>query len=119
MRRAGLYCLASLALAAVCAATDDRKRAPSGFTGVRGKKSVAPDAPFADPDSGQQDKRAPSGFMGMRGKKPYPLALYEEAEAYKRAPSGFLGMRGKKDAELVNYGEVPAVVRLENEKEEG
>uniref|UniRef100_A0AAG5DUV6 Uncharacterized protein n=1 Tax=Anopheles atroparvus TaxID=41427 RepID=A0AAG5DUV6_ANOAO len=62
------------------------KRAPTGFTGMRGR-------------------RIPSGFNGMRGKKSLSLfswnnqALQSAPKSYrdgKRAPSGFLGMRGKK-----------------------
>lgn len=62
------------------------KRAPTGFTGMRGR-------------------RIPSGFNGMRGKKSLSLfswnnqALQADPKSYrdgKRAPSGFLGMRGKK-----------------------
>ncbi|XP_058122651.1 uncharacterized protein LOC131264365 [Anopheles coustani] len=62
------------------------KRAPTGFTGMRGR-------------------RIPSGFNGMRGKKSLSLfswnnqALQADPKSYrdgKRAPSGFIGMRGKK-----------------------
>lgn len=62
------------------------KRAPTGFTGMRGR-------------------RIPSGFNGVRGKKSFSLfswnnqALRADPKSYrdgKRAPSGFLGMRGKK-----------------------
>ncbi|KYB25859.1 tachykinin [Tribolium castaneum] len=106
----------------VCAAEDHHKRAPSGFTGVRGKKSI-PDSAYStgnsDSDSipelkavdivsdlGAVDKRAPSGFMGMRGKKPFSLweGTYPDG-VFKRAPSGFMGMRGKKDMEFANYDE--------------
>lgn len=99
-------------------AAEIEKRAPLGFTGVRGKKS-ANDSPYTDTtsdessqssrilvedNSGDIDKRAPSGFLGMRGKKPfeeynpldYPLGYF------KRAPSGFFGVRGKK--EMDEYG---------------
>ncbi|RZC41372.1 hypothetical protein BDFB_014566, partial [Asbolus verrucosus] len=104
----------------VCATEEHHKRAPSGFTGVRGKKSI-PDSAYSAGNSesdvtselkaedvisdvGAVNKRAPSGFMGMRGKKPYPVweGTYPE-EVYKRAPSGFMGMRGKKDMEFTNY----------------
>lgn len=88
----------------VTATEDQNKRAPSGFTGVRGKK-LMPDVAYVDFKNAFAEKRAP-GFVGM----PFPEALYQEPEAtYKRAPSGFLGMRGKKDMELANYGE-----RLQN-----
>lgn len=99
---------------------------PSGFTGVRGKKSIS-DSAYSEPtqtveevNSGQAeivngrdatsnvisgpvlDKRAPSGFMGMRGKKPIDEWVAANQPEYsmgyfKRAPSGFLGMRGKKE----------------------
>lgn len=54
------------------------KRAPSGFMGMRGKKSGSDtfdDEEIDDPQvfdynyNSIYDKRAPSGFMGMRGKK--------------------------------------------------
>ncbi|KAF5290485.1 hypothetical protein FQA39_LY03589 [Lamprigera yunnana] len=100
--------LISFAFSNVCATEQTKRRAPSGFTGVRGKKSIS-DGAYSDTSQLQTDtsdatldesKRAPSGFMGMRGKKLYPEfdALGEE----KRAPSGFLGMRGKKDDDLNN-----------------
>lgn len=104
-------------------AEDHHKRVPSGFTGVRGKKSIPEgaydeqDAPEASktpeeqhPEQQRVEKRAPSGFMGMRGKKPYGYGepwegSYQFQDAvYKRAPSGFMGMRGKKDNELFGYG---------------
>jgi hypothetical protein len=106
----------------VCTAEEHHKRAPSGFTGVRGKKSI-PDSAYSTgnaesdatselkadvvSDVGAVNKRAPSGFMGMRGKKPYPVweGTYPD-EVYKRAPSGFMGMRGKKDMEFTNYGKI-------------
>lgn len=85
--------------AELCAAAEEHhKRAPSGFTGVRGKKSI-PDSAYSDEtatdtlsnsveilpsdaktvvdvisDVGPVHKRVPSGFMGMRGKKMYPNA---------------------------------------------
>lgn len=62
-------------------------RAPSGFSGVRGKK--APSG-FA----GLRGKKAPSGFTGLRGKKaPSGFAGLRG----KKAPSGFAGLRGKKN----------------------
>ncbi|XP_050299773.1 tachykinins [Anthonomus grandis grandis] len=107
-----------LLLVTCCAAEEEhRKRAPAGFTGVRGKKSisdetynvsleenslqqeVSPQEPVVNlPINYVMEKRAPSGFFGMRGKKPwnYPWINYPE-EMFKRAPMGFVGMRGKKD----------------------
>ncbi|XP_065159244.1 tachykinins isoform X2 [Atheta coriaria] len=102
----------TLLLATVCLVTgsDSHKRAPSGFTGVRGKKSIT-DSEYANveypaekrvsagffgdqqkPFDGWAEKRVPaSGFLGVRGKKD------SENDFDKRAPSGFLGMRGKKE----------------------
>lgn len=102
--------------------SETSKRAPSGFTGVRGKKSVEDSAfselktSVAENDSGQNEmlngavreesnpinsfeKRAPSGFLGVRGKKPNAWYYQQELSDgyYKRAPSGFLGVRGKKE----------------------
>ncbi|XP_053674781.1 tachykinins-like [Anopheles nili] len=67
------------------------KRAPTGFTGMRGR-------------------RIPSGFNGVRGKKSLSLFGWDNQAARssgpnsyrdgKRAPSGFLGMRGKKSFEV-------------------
>ncbi|GJQ72517.1 hypothetical protein Trydic_g3588 [Trypoxylus dichotomus] len=67
------------------------KRVPSGFFGLRGKKS------FEGWVSSQEDdeiynKGAPTGFFGLRGKKDMDYAMDFE----KRVPSGFLGLRGKK-----------------------
>jgi hypothetical protein len=64
------------------------KRAPVGFMGMRGKKSVS------NNDYYISDKRLPQGFLGMRGKKSIDNDEYNELE--KRAPMGFQGMRGKK-----------------------
>ena len=65
------------------------KRAPSGFMGMRGKKSVSNNDYF------ESDKRAPMGFQGVRGKKSqFENFLVTEN---KRGPvTGFFGMRGKK-----------------------
>lgn len=65
------------------------KRKPSGFVGLRGKKSVNNDDYF------ETEKRAPMGFQGVRGKKSeYPNFIGSED---KRVPvTGFFGMRGKK-----------------------
>jgi hypothetical protein len=43
------------------------KRAPSGFMGMRGKKSGSD--MFDDNYNSIYDKRAPSAFYGVRGKK--------------------------------------------------
>lgn len=102
--------LISATLDNVCTTDQTKRRAPSGFTGVRGKKSI-PETTYsdtsqimADPSesllNNVVDKRAPSGFMGMRGKKPFPDP--ETFSEDKRAPSGFMGMRGKKDNDLNN-----------------
>ena len=60
---------------------NNNKRAPSGFMGMRGKKSSLENFDGEDADDQQysaydlnnfyerNEKRAPSGFMGMRGKK--------------------------------------------------
>ncbi|ENN71230.1 hypothetical protein D910_01666, partial [Dendroctonus ponderosae] len=113
----------SLLLSTCCLADEHHKRVPSGFTGVRGKKSIPDEAYSADLDNSNSieqqteytpssdteapasfnyivEKRAPSGFFGMRGKKPWNFlqsSNYPE-ELYKRAPMGFVGMRGKKDS---------------------
>ncbi|XP_030758689.1 tachykinins isoform X2 [Sitophilus oryzae] len=102
-----------LAAAYVSTEDDHHKRAPSGFTGVRGKKSI-PDGAYSSDEPEHEnliqqnydsygpntqppssinylEKRAPSGFFGMRGKKPWSYP-----EEFKRAPMGFVGMRGKK-----------------------
>lgn len=68
---------------------EKEKRKPSGFVGLRGKKSVS------DDDYLDYEKRAPMGFQGVRGKKSEYPNFIESAE--KRIPvSGFFGMRGKK-----------------------
>ncbi|KAK3888352.1 hypothetical protein Pcinc_007586, partial [Petrolisthes cinctipes] len=102
------------------------KKAPSGFLGMRGKKSSTGEEMMvgASDDSdldyllkrapsgflGMRGKKTPSGFLGMRGKKAtlggytqedpeYYLPIWQALSAGqqdKRAPSGFLGMRGKK-----------------------
>lgn len=80
------------------------KRGPSGFMGMRGKKSSW-DALYDLLDNheirhgmenDEVEKRAPAnGFFGMRGKKWIDLGV-DEVE--KRSPSmGFFGMRGKKE----------------------
>lgn len=68
---------------------EKEKRRPSGFVGLRGKKSVNND------DYYEADKRAPVGFQGVRGKKSeYPNFIGSDD---KRVPvTGFFGMRGKK-----------------------
>ncbi|CAG9773610.1 unnamed protein product [Ceutorhynchus assimilis] len=117
----------TLLLSTTCSSADDEhhKRAPSGFTGVRGKKSIpdeaynssddvessnsiqnqqqtdfVPSTETEPPSSYVIEKRAPSGFFGMRGKKPLNSPYYwynYPEEMYKRAPMGFVGMRGKKE----------------------
>lgn len=82
---------------------DHHKRAPSGFTGVRGKKSISEDTKNAvffeedgeDEEGNMVDHRqmavpaVPLQFSGLGG------------DVFKRAPSmGFVGMRGKKPWEL-------------------
>ncbi|ETN61527.1 hypothetical protein AND_006811 [Anopheles darlingi] len=67
------------------------KRAPTGFTGMRGR-------------------RVPSGFNGVRGKKSLSVYSWKNSAIQggnqksfkdgKRAPSGFLGMRGKKNFDM-------------------
>lgn len=78
------------------------KRGPSGFMGMRGKKSswdplyeLLQNYENNDLDD-EVEKRAPaSGFFGMRGKKWTDLGV---DEVDKRSPSmGFFGMRGKKE----------------------
>lgn len=66
------------------------KRAPSGFMGMRGKKSISNNDYFES-----ESKRAPMGFHGVRGKKSqFENFLVTED---KRGPvTGFFGMRGKK-----------------------
>nr|XP_027235578.1 tachykinins-like [Penaeus vannamei] len=74
---------------------DCGKKAPSGFLGMRGKKSDEQVFAGNEVDSELESllKRAPSGFLGMRGKKAPSGFLGMRG---KKAPSGFLGMRGKK-----------------------
>lgn len=96
------------------------KRGPSGFMGMRGKKSSSPLMALLmcnyDPESNDNDeddyieggysnelradKRGPSGFMGMRGKKWNELVDYMtkmNGGGEKRSPKmGFHGMRGKR-----------------------
>ncbi|KAB0793894.1 hypothetical protein PPYR_13514 [Photinus pyralis] len=99
--------LLSASIEKIQTADQVKRRAPSGFTGVRGKKSI-PDSTYSDTtqilndpafSSGEDglDKRAPAGFMGMRGKKPFPESNSLPEDIEKRAPSGFMGMRGKKE----------------------
>lgn len=68
---------------------EKEKRKPSGFVGLRGKKSVNNDDYF------DFEKRAPMGFQGVRGKKSeFPNFIGIDD---KRVPvAGFFGMRGKK-----------------------
>lgn len=77
------------------------KRAPSGFMGMRGKKSyesLITDLKRAQMSGffGMRGKKQParSGFFGMRGKK-YPYEFRGK----------FVGVRGKKSSnEVGNYG---------------
>lgn len=102
----------------------DYKRGPSGFQGVRGKKSYYDDLSSDDfqaqlyqdlqrerekiaslvrgyvDDVDEKVKRKPSGFVGLRGKKSVNNDDYFESE--KRAPVGFQGVRGKK-SEFPNF----------------
>lgn len=74
---------------------EKEKRKPSGFVGLRGKKSVNND------DYYDFEKRAPMGFQGVRGKK----AEYSNfiGTDDKRMPvAGFFGMRGKKQPSFVS-----------------
>ncbi|XP_037092719.1 tachykinins-like [Pollicipes pollicipes] len=80
-------------------------RAPSGFTGLRGKKVPSGFSGLRGKRTGP--RRVPSGFAGLRGKKSGPTALetlrgmLEEAADEKRSPSGaFLGLRGRRQAPL-------------------
>ncbi|KAJ8970469.1 hypothetical protein NQ317_009443 [Molorchus minor] len=131
MNLLAVFCISATLAANLVLAEEHHKRAPSGFTGVRGKKSI-PDSAYdsllddvdgietplrpedysaavSDGNGPAAGKRAPSGFVGMRGKKPSVYVrpwegTYPDA-FYKRAPSGFMGMRGKKDNEFVGYDE--------------
>lgn len=68
---------------------EKEKRKPSGFVGLRGKKSVNND------DYYDFEKRAPMGFQGVRGKKSEYSNFIGTDD--KRMPvAGFFGMRGKK-----------------------
>nr|BAD06363.1 preprotachykinin B [Panulirus interruptus] len=84
------------------------KKAPSGFLGMRGKKSDEEIFGDASDDSDLETllKRAPSGFLGMRGKKAPSGFLGMRG---KKAPSGFLGMRGKKYYD--DDGEMDALIQ--------
>lgn len=92
----------------------DGKRAPSGFYGMRGKKSNYEQseddlqamlyrelqeersriADLMEDYMDEKEKRKPSGFVGLRGKKSVNNDDYFDFE--KRAPMGFQGVRGKK-----------------------
>lgn len=85
------------------------KRGPSGFMGMRGKKSSRDPLvdllmqryqdEFYDEDfENVLEKRAPNGFMGMRGKKWLDTDMDTAIDYEKRSPAlGFHGMRGKKE----------------------
>ncbi|XP_055907522.1 tachykinins isoform X2 [Eupeodes corollae] len=67
------------------------KRAPSGFTGMRGKRPL--DFPF---DGG---KRAPNAFFGVRGKRDYKRSTAEQFQPeFLGFRNKFVGVRGKKDS---------------------
>jgi hypothetical protein len=68
---------------------EKQKRKPSGFVGLRGKKSVSNDDYF------EYEKRAPMGFQGVRGKKS-EFPNFSSAEEKRVPVAGFFGMRGKK-----------------------
>ncbi|XP_070155338.1 tachykinins isoform X1 [Polyergus mexicanus] len=73
------------------------KRAPMGFQGMRGKKSL-----FDEIE--ELEKRTIMGFQGMRGKKNafenyVDYYMNPDMDFDKRAPMGFQGMRGKKDSD--------------------
>jgi hypothetical protein len=75
---------------------DKEKRAPHGFSAMRGKKSVNNDDYFDD------EKRSPMGFTGVRGKKSSEFPNFIGMEE-KRVPiASFFGMRGKKQP-VVNH----------------
>lgn len=76
------------------------KRAPSGFMGMRGKKSVNNDDYF------ESNKRAPMGFQGVRGKKSQ-FENFLVPEDKRGSVTGFFGMRGKKQRNVCsinNFG---------------
>lgn len=105
MRKSRFVFSVLVAVLGVTLASDNVKRAPSGFQGVRGKKSIQdtyPDNVIPDTPDVALEKRIPSaGFHGMRGKKLYPERNDLPADLPKRAPMGFMGMRGKKEMEYV------------------
>ncbi|XP_053997598.1 tachykinins [Hylaeus anthracinus] len=98
------------------------KRAPMGFQGMRGKKTIF--------DAIEElEKRAALGFHGMRGKKDmfdnyvdYSIDPSDYAkrgtdfqgtdggESFKRARMGFHAMRGKRDASQI-YGPSSSIAR--------
>ncbi|XP_044759920.1 tachykinins [Coccinella septempunctata] len=80
---------------------DHHKRAPSGFTGVRGKKSIVEDpkgAIFFEDESDDEDGGGRGeGQQVAIPEVPYQFADRPDGDVSKRAPSmGFVGMRGKK-----------------------
>ncbi|XP_023159793.1 tachykinins isoform X2 [Drosophila hydei] len=93
---------------------DVEKRAPTGFTGMRGKRpSLSENDPADDEDDAQEllEKRAPiNSFVGVRGKKDvshqhYKRAALSEAydvrgkkQRYADFNSKFVAVRGKKSA---------------------
>ncbi|XP_055850048.1 tachykinins isoform X2 [Episyrphus balteatus] len=67
------------------------KRAPSGFTGMRGKRPLS--FPF---DGG---KRTPNAFFGVRGKRDYKRSAAEQFQPeFLGFRNKFVGVRGKKDS---------------------
>ena len=68
---------------------EKEKRKPSGFVGLRGKKSVNNDDYF------DFEKRAPMGFQGVRGKKS-EFSNFIGTDDKRMPVAGFFGMRGKK-----------------------
>lgn len=70
---------------------DMEKRAPSGFTGMRGKR------PLSFPFYGT--KRAPNAFFGVRGKRDFKRSAAEQFQPeFLGFRNKFVGVRGKKDS---------------------
>lgn len=71
------------------------KRAPSGFTGMRGKRPLS--FPF---DGG---KRTPNAFFGVRGKRDFKRSAAEQFQPeFLGFRNKFVGVRGKKDSNALN-----------------
>ncbi|XP_071052292.1 tachykinins [Onthophagus taurus] len=113
--RNSILCI-SLIIVALNFCAGEEKRAPTGFTALRGKKNPTEyvlddvaanykklfDSKTSDAENWAPSllwfdlpyyKRVPSGFFGLRGKKYFDLPL---EETNKRIPTGFFGMRGKR-----------------------